>query len=295
MKIAKKLAPLSLFLFAAVMLALFPKPFCKAFLDGISLWANNVLPVLLPFALLAPLAASALPTRLSVTKFLFGVSCDGVFFSSLVCGYPVGAKLTEQTKTDPDTALKMSAFCSAAGPIFCLVSVGAMLENRTATAIVFVSQILSCVCNGLLYRSCPSAKFVSLPEECKTDFGQTIVDGILSVLSVGAIIALTSMFCQMIRALLPTSATESLAVNYVLGLLEMTNGVKFVTDISTDLTTAATLSSSLLAFGGASVIAQSMTFLSRLKVDAKRFVFRKITQSALAALITFLLCKVFLG
>lgn len=294
MKIAKKLAPLLVFLFVAVMLTLFPKPFCKAFLDGVALWANNVLPILLPFALLAPLAATALPTRLSLTKFLFGVSCDGVFFSSLVCGYPVGAKLTEQTKTDPDTALKMSAFCSTAGPIFCLVSVGELLQNKTAAAIVFVSQILSCVCNGLLFRSCPSAKFVALPKESRTDFGQTIVDGLLGVMSVGAIIALTSMFCQMVRAVLPTSATESLAVNYALGLLEITNGVKFVADYSANVTTATTLSSSLLAFGGASVIAQSMAFLSRLKVNTTKFVFRKITQSALAALITFLLCKLLL-
>ena len=293
MKILQSTLYVSLFLFVAVMLATSPAAFCRAFIDGVTIWAVSVLPVLLPFALLAPLAARALPRKVSVTGFLFGVHADGLFLPSLICGYPVGAKLISMSDCDKDTATKLSSFCSTPGPIFVVATVGPLLGD--ARAILAVSQLVACVLCGLLNgRFHGGTTKATTTSTADKNFGQSLTDAILSVLSVGALIALVYMFTSMAKSLFPSDVSENLVFNFVLGLAEMTNGVFAITSLCQNLSAATTLCSALLAFGGAGVLLQSMSFLSAKGVKVAAYLWQKVTQAAIATIVSFLLCLIFL-
>ena len=291
MKILQSTLYVLLFLFVAVMLATSPAAFCRAFIDGVTIWAVSVLPVLLPFALLAPLAARALPRKFSVTGFLFGVHADGLFLPSLICGYPVGAKLISMSDCDKDTATKLSSFCSTPGPIFVVATVGPLLRDARATTILAVSQLVACVLNGRFHGGTTKATTTSTAEK---NFGQSLTDAILSVLSVGALIALVYMFTSMVKSLFPSDVSESLVFNFALGLAEMTNGVFAITSLCQNLSVATTLCSALLAFGGAGVLLQSMSFLSAKGVKVAAYLWQKVTQAAIATIVSFLLCLILL-
>ena len=295
MKILQSTLYVLLFLFVAVMLATSPAAFCRAFIDGVTIWAVSVLPVLLPFALLAPLAVRALPRKVSVTGFLFGVHADGLFLPSLICGYPVGAKLISMSDCDKDTATKLSSFCSTPGPIFVVATVGPLLGDARATAILAVSQLVACVLCGLLNgRFHGGTTKATTTSTADKNFGQSLTDAILSVLSVGALIALVYMFTSMLKSLFPSDVSESLVFNFVLGLAEMTNGVFAITSLCQNLSVATTLCSALLAFGGAGVLLQSMSFLSAKGVKVAAYLWQKVTQAAIASIVSFLLCLLFL-
>ena len=295
MKIIRILAIILFIAIVAIFISA-PARYMQSFFDGLTVWAYNVLPALFPFAVLSNLTFKIAPkNKRSVTRLLFGVSCDNVFLMSLLCGYPIGAKAIADTNSTAESATRACSFCSTAGPIFMIATVGAkLLQNTTATIIVILAHILSAILNGLIYRKKEFAELADTSGEFKAkDFGDTISSSVLSVLSVGGLIALFYMLTDMLKNLLPAAISTSLAFSYAVGLLEMTNGIIDVCKLA-DTATATVLASSLLALGGACVFCQSYAFLATKNVKAVDVLKMKLTQAAFATIISFALVKIFI-
>ena len=270
-----------------------PSKYMQSFFDGLTVWAYNVLPALFPFAVLSTLAFKIAPQgKRSFTKALFGISCDRIFLMSLLCGYPIGAKAIADSNADEESATRACSFCSTAGPIFMIATVGAkLLQSTVATAIVIVAHILSALLNGLIYRKKQDAELLDGNDGFSAqDFGNTITNSVLSVLSVGGLIALFYMLTDMLKSFLPQAVSGSLAFSYAVGLLEMTNGIIAVCK-QADVACATVLTSSLLALGGACVFLQCYAFLGIKKVKAVDVIKMKLTQSAFATILSFVLVK----
>ena len=268
----------------------------QSFFDGLTVWAYNVLPALFPFTVITTIALKIKPqTKYSITKCLFGISCDNVFITSLLCGYPIGAKAIIDSNADTATATRMCAFCSSAGPIFMIATVGAkLLQNTVATVILVAVHILSVIANGLIYRRKDVCQLLENKSGFQPqDFGDTITNSALSIISVGGLIALFYMFSDMIKSFLPTNVSDSLVVSFTMGLLEMTNGV-FGVCHTTDVATATVLCSTLLALGGMCVFFQCYAFLGKKNIKAVDVIKMKLTQSAFATIFSFVLVKIFL-
>ena len=108
-----------------------PSKYMQSFFDGITVWAYNVLPAIFPFTVLTTLALKVRPkAKISFSKKLFCIDCDSVFIASLLCGYPIGAKIIGDSDASTITATKACAFCSSAGPIFMIGTVGAKLLQK---------------------------------------------------------------------------------------------------------------------------------------------------------------------
>ena len=99
--------PLILLVFIGLMLA-FPTHYLTATRKGLSLFAHSILPAIFPFLFLSSvLGKTDFIKDVSRAfekpiKFLFGTSSYGayVLFSSLICGYPVGALTTYELYKD---------------------------------------------------------------------------------------------------------------------------------------------------------------------------------------------------
>ncbi|MCM1289271.1 MAG: hypothetical protein NC132_01235 [Corallococcus sp.] len=272
-----------------------PATYMQSFLDGVSVWAYNVLPALFPFAVITSVAAKFFPKcKISVCKPLFGVKADGIFFASLLCGYPIGAKSISESRFDSDTATRICSFCSTASPIFIVATVGAkLLGNATATLILLFSHWASAVFCGFAYRKKTEEESLAQNEFSAADIGNTVTSSLLSVLSVGGLIALFYLFGDIVKSFLPNAICNSISINFAMGLLEMTNGIISVC-ATCDTATATVLSSFLLAFGGMCVFAQSLTFLSTKNVKPLQFLKIKFLQGSIATIISFIAVKIFL-
>lgn len=286
-----------LFICVATIFVSAPIKYMQSFVDGLTVWAYNVLPALFPFMVLTTLATKIIPRgKFSVTKALFGISCDDIYLTSLLCGYPVGAKMIADSNTDTHTATAMCSFCSSAGPIFMIATVGAkLLRNSVATIIIVVAHIFSSVLNGLVYRN--KTQHIEIVDTNSNfspqDFGNTITNSTLSVLSVGGLIALFYMLSDMIKTFLPTNFSDSLPISFAIGLLEMTNGIIGICNLA-NVATATVLCSSLLAFGGTCVFLQCYAFLGQKNIKAVDVLKMKVTQSAFATILSFVLVKILL-
>ena len=136
----KKAKILLLPLFVAVlniMILLHPAESLAAARSGISVWALNVVPGVLSFAILGNVlialgAAHFLGALFEpVMRRVFSVSGGGAlpFVIGLIAGYPIGAKVVssmrEAGEIDKTDAQRLLAVCSNAGPLFVVGAVGA--------------------------------------------------------------------------------------------------------------------------------------------------------------------------
>ncbi len=155
----------ALIIFFILNMIVSPAKFIAQGLNGISAWAFNVLPSVLPFMFftkaLSSLGQMEKLTRpfQRVTKTLFNTPPISfyTFFMAILSGYPVGSKMIAdlymQGKITKDEAFRMSAFCSTSGPMFIIGAVGvSMFKSSIIGYILFISHVLSAFLNGLIYR-----------------------------------------------------------------------------------------------------------------------------------------------
>ena len=282
-----------------------PAKFLSAGLNGISAWALNVLPAVLPFMIISQLLISTnyiekicRPLSLPFVK-MYNTSAYSfyVFFISILSGYPVGSKtiadLYEQNKISKTDAFRMSSFCSNSGPMFIVGSVGVgMLNSATAGYIILLSHIISAMLNGLIYRR---FKIKNEPSKClvssnnSLSFGDIIENSCRSILIVGTIIMFFFILIEFVS--LFTSFLPQSIQSVLFGLIEITKGCKSLSLVY-ETKMATILSTVVITFGGFSTALQSISLLNRVKMPLSLFILQKLTQGILSGIIAFFLCLV---
>ncbi len=296
---------LSLFVLFIIFNMIFrPSLYIQETLNGITAWAFNVLPSVLPFMFFTKVLSSLGTTeRLSrvfgqATNKLFKTPPISafVFLTSAVSGYPVGAKMTADLyasgKISKGEAFKMCSFCNTSGPMFIVGAVGVgMLGKPIYGYIILISHLIGAILNGILYRKLSVNDDINqektISEQNKQDLSGMIVDSCLSILSVGAIIAI---FFVVITAISPIFSIFPAKLSPLFqGLIEITKGCKEIGSTLNGVW-AVVASTFIISFGGLSTILQSATMLNRLKMPIKLFCLQKVTHSILSTAVSVILC-----
>lgn len=285
-----------------------PTLYIKQTLNGISAWAFNVLPSVLPFMFFTKVLSSlGTIERFSggfgkFTNICFKTPAISsfVFLTSVVSGYPVGAKMTadlyQSGKISKSEAFRMCSFCSTSGPMFIVGAVGAsMLGSAKYGYIILISHILGAFINGFLYRNLKAKEEQNqgqpLQSITKPDLSSMVLDSSLSIISVGAIIAI---FFVVITALSPVFSIFPPQIASILeGLIEITKGCS---DISTSSfgVWSIVACTFVIGFGGLSTILQSITMLNKLKMPVGLFCLQKFTHALISCILSVLLILIFL-
>lgn len=284
-----------------------PQFYLQTTLDGLSAWALNVLPSLLPFIFFTRLLSSLCVID-KISK-LFSKPVEKLykapplaaycFFSSIISGYPVGAKVTADLyssgKISRTDACKMLSFCSTSGPMFVIGAVGAgMFGNALAGYIIFSAHLLGAFLNGIFYRNIKLKEFEQFKikkEEHGFNLSQTVLDSSLSVISVGAIIAIFFVVITSfspILSLLPNSISA-----FCGGLVEITKGCL---DISASMPFEMGIicASFIISFGGISTMMQTAALTGEIKMPLKLMFLQKLTHAILSCLISIILVSIIL-
>lgn len=163
-KIKKYIFPIIIVIFL-ILLVSFSESSFKSAHKGFMLWANNVLPALLPFFICIELIKStnlmeALGKLLQpIMKPLFNVPGSGAFaiVTGISSGYPVGAKIVSDlrennccTKTEGERLL---AFTNTSGPLFIVGSVGVgMFGDSKVGLLLLLTHFVASIVVGILFR-----------------------------------------------------------------------------------------------------------------------------------------------
>ncbi len=302
---------------AAISMIVFPGEVLESAQQGIALWANSVLPALLPFFICADfMLAIGIPAIVGSFlekpfKKIFGTpgSSAFVFVVSIFSGYPMGARIIGQMRRRNEISdregIGMLSFCSTSGPLFMLGTVGAgMLRSPEAGALIALSHYASAIINGILLRFLQGkdsgGKSYSKPCQKEILSGEKSVIEILtysiisSLKTLGIICSYIIIFTYITDLMeisgLLDSFTSDHSKGFVKGLMEMTVGLNELSLADgMGLRMKCTLASFLIAFGGFSVMAQSLSVLSGLKISRLAYLLIKLSQALIASSISYFL------
>ena len=316
---------ISIFLFIVIIfLIINPNKYINSAFNGILIWAKAVLPALFPFFFLTKLLTELGAVKLlanSMHKFmnkLFHINGLGsyVFLTSIMSGYPVGAKITselyEKQLIDSSQAQRLVTFTSTSGPLFVIGTVGVgMFASPKLGFIVLISHFLGAFLNGILYRNHNYDKTKNIHSEkftiSKIDeniLEKSMLSAINSVLIVGGFISVFFIFIDIFtdigligafsytlgQILYLFGLNENYAFSIVTGFLEMTRGCYELSLSFTDLNIATVFISFIISFGGLSTHLQAMTFLQKCNIKMSFFLKQKFTHAIFASLIAYFMC-----
>ena len=260
---------------------------------------------------------------------IFGTSgyAAYAFLMSILSGYPVGAKiigdLGENGLIDETDATKMSSFCSTSGPLFIVGSVGVgMFGSAAAGKLLFITHAFSALITGLIFRFFGRTKITTTltnknaPKSCRPHVspaktraanGNALYDcvysSVISIATVGGFICVFYVVADIFqnldllrpiwKTLFFVTKNEPLSRAFSYGLIECTRGCKMLALCGLS-TYSLAFASSLIAFGGVSVLVQSVCFLKKANVKIPVFLLAKTIQTAISFLLTLALTFVVL-
>lgn len=283
----------------AVGLLLFPAQSAQAVRDGMSLCFQTIIPSLFPFFVLSSLfiscgAADAFSHALrGVMRPLFGLSGAGASALALgfIGGYPVGARTVAELfnagAISREEAERLLGFCNNAGPGFILgMCAGAVFHSPRTGLYLYLCHVASAVLTGMLLRR-------SLPHRRQTHHSESIssaaaslsslfpaaVQGALSgILNVCAFVVLFMVLLRLFLLLLPPALSGNPLYPLLLGFVELSNGVAVLSCSRLGFVLCAVL----LAWGGLSVHAQTLSVLDASTLSMRWYWRGKIMQAVLS-------------
>lgn len=277
--------------------------------EGLRLWADAVLPALLPFFVATSMlhscgALDALgPLMRPICRLLrLPEGLGGVLLAAWISGAPNGARLLEKhLEAGSITDSQAARFASAAtvtSPLFLIGTVGAGLGSAALGALVYGIHLLCAICNGVLWRGFggrDSGRNGAVLRADAYDSPLLALPGALrsaclSVLFVGAAIAFFSALTGVLEALgavdalgrvllfaMPSEAIQPL----ISGFFEISRGAVQTVQAGLSLPLRLSMLCGLAAFGGLSVLCQAQVFLGG-RVRFSVYFAQRLTHAALS-------------
>lgn len=221
-----------------------------------------------------------------------------VFFMSVLCGYPVGARLVsdfyKNNLLNEAESKKIIAFCSTSAPLFVIGTVGNyMLNNQKYALIILVAHYLSAICTGLFFCNIrpltPSRTCLPPTVASGNVIGDGVDGAVISVLSVGGLIAIFSLIIDVLADCGVLTLFGDGALPYLTGIIEMTRGCAEISKCGLPAPLTIAVITAFISFGGLCVFAQAMSYLAEAKIKARYYLAVKIIQAAFGGLLGYAL------
>ena len=271
--------------------------------SAIIIWANSIVPVLLPFFIFSDFIKKTgnlekLPVRLYP------------FLVAFLSGYPMGAKATadlvQERRLPPAEGRHILSCSLVTGPAFLMGTVGSFLGSTEAAAVVMASHYFGALANGILWsspgsqgrtvnpaKSIQPAKFQSRGEsglfQC---FSSAIMSGFRAMAMILAYLMLFMIGMNLMDAAGIFSLVGSeTAVSVLKGMLEMTAGTSMVGACNISLELKTVLTAFLVSFGGLSVIGQSVSMAEGSGIGLTDIIKVKVTHGLTAGILAVIISR----
>lgn len=251
---------------------------------GMTLWLNTLLPALLPFIILTEILthinniSEPLSGLGSFFHILLGVSSWGgyIFLLGMLCGYPVGVKLTSDLyaahRISKKEALYLTTFCNNPSPAFIITYLSKtclkdIIPVRFLFASIFISGLLCMLFfRFFIYKNpgyrCKIPTAVSEETACvfphKSILDISIMNGFETITRLGGYILLFSILTGCIRYYQPFPVFWQYLF---LAFTEITTGLSLIASSGLPALICAPLSVAATASGGLCILAQTRSVL----------------------------------
>lgn len=280
----------------------FSSPIKEAVIGAIRLCAYNVIPTLFPFFILADLwvissqDSTGLISRIFEKIFRINGCAASAFITGIICGFPLGARtavrLYERGLVSREELRDLCAFINNPSAAFVISGVGMGIHGSlSAGVLLYISILLSALLMGVLLRKKhQKSKKQNEISEQKFDLVESIKGAAFSSISISAYI----IFFSGVIGIVSFCFKNLLVLLVFSAFSEVSNATVIIADIlpkGNILTLCVTAFA--LGFSGFSVHLQTFSFLPK-ELSRSHYILMKLIEGALAAMITAILCTLFL-
>lgn len=247
--------------------------------NGLLLWYNNVIPILLPFMLLSGLMVSKITSYSSgkniSQKYVSVCAIISTIFLGVFCGYPLGAKTaSDYVKNNCYPAYignVLIPLCNNSSPMFIAgYIINKLLDNNisffTTLLVIYTPYIIFAILSlciihimGIGHKN-KHEKSNSYSLSRQSNNQDFIMDSIIQITYVGIYIIICSIIIHFINIIPDITNTQAALLS---GITEITNGTKNIAEcqvFNNKLKTALVLA--FTSFGGISAILQTNKVIS---------------------------------
>lgn len=271
-----------------------------------NLFLKNIMPSLFPMFIISSILVEIdIPKVLGnifkkPMNILFKTKGEGafIFFMSMITGFPSSAKyindLLNKKQINTKDAQKILMFSFFSNPLFIVNTVGIMfLKSQKIGIMLLISHILGNIIIGVIFKnynqtkSIPNTKINNL-KYLNTKINNTNLFKVLitsiktSIETLINIFGIITFFLIIINILFKT---KNIITIPLIGILEMTSGLKYLSISNIDYNIKVLLSMFLISFGGFSVHFQIMSILHKKKVKYLPFLISRIIHGIISVLI----------
>ena len=282
-----------------------------------SIWKNNIFPSLFPFFVL-----SEIMIKYGVPEFLgnllkpfmnklFRLNSKSAFIliMSIISGNPSNAKYTRELYLNNDLnkyeATKILCFSCFSNPLFILGTVSIMFLNNKGVGglILFCHYIGNFIIGFLIRNYYPSIgeknkfslinavdqmhqKRISNNKTFGKVFTNSLINSINTLLLILGVMTICLVFTTIIDNNINLNSIFQSSLN---GMIEMTQGLKYISLEPLPLKIKTVLSVMVLSFGGFSVHLQIISILSDTDIKYLPFLTSRIIHALISGILTFIL------
>ena len=266
---------------------------------------NNLFPSLIPFMLITnilinynfveSLNLTPITNLLKINK-----NCSFIIIMSILSGTPSNSLyikgLLENNLISIDDAKKCLNFCHFTNPIFILTTIGyTFLNNKKLGLTILISHYLSSFIIGLFNKKEKKKNLIELKKDkYNKNFIQILKESINNTTSNLLLIMGIITTFSIIICLINNIFNINNNYKFIYGLLEVTNGLKYVALSSFSIKIKTILSSIFISFGGLCIHAQVFCILENKKIKYLPYFFSRLFHALLSALLTFIILNIIL-
>lgn len=268
-----------------------------------SICINNLFPSLIPFMLISNILInysfvsdiSNIFEKVMTRVFKVNKNCAFAFVMSIISGTPSNGKylkdLLDRNLIDNSDCQKCLNFCHFTNPVFILGTIGyTFLGDKKLGLIILISHYLSSVLIGVFQKESThqESKKIELDISNKS-FISVLTHSINNVISTLLLIMGIITTCLIITCMINNIIKLDDNMKFLYGIIEITQGLKYISLSSFSIIFKATISSFLISFGGLCIHAQVFSILENKKIRYLPYLLSRIIHGVTSSIFTYLI------
>lgn len=303
-KISNLLITLLLFTLL-LLLIIFSKNTLESASLAFEIWKKNIFPSLFPFFVISDLLINygfvdimgELFKKIVNKLFNLPKEASFVIITSMLTGFPSSSKyikeLLDKNKINVKQAEYLLTFTHFSNPLFIIGTIATLLKNKDVAIIIFVSHILGNLIIGILLRpkeriELDKKRNIKLNKDIKfiTILNNSILKSLNTLILVLGIITTFLVLSNTICNLINTNDFNKAIIS---GILEMTQGITFISSLNLSIQLKATIITMFISFGGISIHMQNLGILSNYNIKYKYYLISRIIHSIISGTLVYVL------
>ena len=268
-----------------------------------SICINNLFPSLIPFMLISNILinynfiddiseifGSAMNKFFNVSK-----TCSFAFIMSIISGTPSNSKYLKDLLNNKVISIedckKCLNFCHFTNPIFVLGTIGyTFLNDKKLGLIILISHYISSILIGFAngkYKNELIEKNLNSMKN-KKSFISILNDSISNVISTLLLILGIITTCLILTCILNKILFLNENIKFLYGLVELTQGLKYLSLSNLNIFLKAMIASFLISFGGFCIHIQVFSILDNKKIRYIPYLLSRLIHGILSFILTYI-------